>query len=739
MASSSSSAASSSSSPTLPVDNTTFSPSQSSSSLPASESLPWSAQLSRREPPPPQSSPLLTIPPPFAAKEELGPASNGITWKENVLIIFMIMVCFMVVFQCFAGSEVLRWRSFYGTQDAWKSHYREVFDHGIREALCCLGRARYMTVLEEDEVNSVAHLLGDLVAYRATGTGHLEFLAGLALLQRHSESPKSFEGQNDAPKEYIEEAVALHQYAEAAYTGPLLDVGRNLILFPCAWFYRQGLLTAWTRNRRPLLEGDNWWRGHAAAFLNYVKSSPEALRQGRVCQAKCQAAYFVLVSHQLRTVVIAVRGTETPEDLITDGLCGECTLTVEDLDGNDHIHADVRQTVMSSFPHYGHLGIIGAARDLYMQVEGNFRCNDDLRGSSGLLSSLLGAGCECDGYNLRIVGHSLGGAIAALLGIRLYGRFPNLHVYAFGPLPCVDSVVADACSGFITSVVYDHEFSSRLSIASLLRLRAAAITSLSDVSTDSTLIARLARRFLFVSKYEQAEFEENISGSNNRSKVMAVNDEDECLYGSQHLRIPNGCKERGQDITFCDAAKIKQGYQEIDCNPFDESAANENSSNLQDVFSTPCHGGGASAHVNESNSEENFFNPFCDNAAALVLNDDPVSKFMEVVPSSEKWSPGDPPDVFLPGLVIHIVPKGRSSNLLTWKSWKNQDCVPRYKAYIANRESFKDIAVSPDMFLDHLPWRCYSAMKKVLKDLNAQDLQNNMQMGVKQLAYNPKL
>lgn len=50
-------------------------------------------------------------------------------------------------------------------------------------------------------------------------------------------------------------------------------------------------------------------------------------------QGKCEAAYFVLVLHHLRSVVIAVRGTETPEDLITDGLCKECSLSTEDLEG----------------------------------------------------------------------------------------------------------------------------------------------------------------------------------------------------------------------------------------------------------------------------------------------------------------------------------------------------------------------------------------------------------------------
>lgn len=39
--------------------------------------------------------------------------------------------------------------------------------------------------------------------------------------------------------------------------------------------------------------------------------------------------------------------------------------------------------------------------------------------TTGFLSSLLGVGCECQGYQLRLVGHSLGGAVVTLLGIRV--------------------------------------------------------------------------------------------------------------------------------------------------------------------------------------------------------------------------------------------------------------------------------------------------------------------------------
>ncbi|XP_059447709.1 uncharacterized protein LOC132179091 isoform X4 [Corylus avellana] len=535
----------------------------------------------------------------------LGIFSNSIWWKQILLVLFMIMVCFVTLVPCFTGSDILKWRSYYATQDnAWKAHYREVFDNGMREALCCMGRVKYLSVLEEDEVYSVARLLGDLVAYRASGTGHLEILAGLALLQRQSQPSNSFEDSMEAPEERIQEAAALHKFAEAAYT------------------------------------------------------------------AKCEAAYFIVVLHQLRLVVIAVRGTETPEDLITDGLCKECILSSEDLDGlmnSSHVHPDVKHSVDSSLPHYGHSGILEAARELFMQIDGNPGDTDAESKSSGFLSSLLGAGCECDGYDVRIVGHSLGGAIGALLGIKLYRQYKNLHVYAYGPLPCVDSVVANACSEFVTSIVHNSEFSSRLSVGSILRLRAAAITALSqDTKTDTAMIFRLARRFLYVSKYQRnrTEVKDAYSGT-----IMA-----------EDLSHPNYGRSEGEE----------QGF----------SLWNE--ADKKDVVIKVDH--------------HEFTVPFATNINTL---DDPISQFMETVRRSENTSAEDPPEMFLPGLVIHIVPHQRSLHISLREGYTMPEKAS-YKAYIANRESFKDIIVSPSMFLDHLPWRCHYAMQKVLEAQSAQ-------------------
>ena len=107
--------------------------------------------------------------------------------------------------------------------------------------------------------------------------------------------------------------------------------------------------------------------------------------------------------------------------------------------------------------------------------------------------------------------------------------------------------------------------------------------------------------------------------------------------------------------------------------------------------------------INHINSTDDFINPFYAAPDNVNICGDPVSEFMAAVPSSQNGTAGDLPEMFLPGLVIHIVPQKNSinspscSSLIT-NSWS-------YKAYIANKETFKDIVVSPSMFLDHLPWR----------------------------------
>ncbi|KAG0496572.1 hypothetical protein HPP92_001263 [Vanilla planifolia] len=667
-------------------------------------------------------------------------------WKKLLMVSFLVLLWLMAIIQCLTGSDVLRWRSFYMTSDkAWKAHYSEVFDHGIREALCCLGRVKYLSVLEEDEISSVAKLLGDLVAYRASGTGHLELLAGLVLLQSHKQCPRACNQLTEIPDARIQEGTLLHKFAEAAYTGPLLDFGRNPVLFPCSWLYRQGILTPWTHKRRPKLDGDNWWRGHAAAFLKCINLPPESLRRGRVFQNNREAAYFIVVLHDIRSIVIAVRGTETPEDLITDGLCRECNLSEDDLEGlinNGQLLSSVRETVLSSFPHYGHSGIVESARELYMQVD--CQPGEITAVTSGFLSSLLGPGCECDGYKLRIVGHSLGGAVATFLGLRLKGRYPNLHVYAYGPLPCVDMVIAEACADFVTTIVYNDEFSSRLSVNSIRRIRSAAIQALSDNSSiNSAVISNLACKILNVKKNHENE-------GNHGSPIQTPDASNDLIEDCSHLYQRRLLKHPIQDGYFqCSHESFKEA-----CFPTN-SNSNQYSSVVINGISSKCVGSMRNSCTLASQSSQPpemhpskqercierspFDDPnsdvvseavydnrliyltkdgFCPDHTTAELYEDnfnPTSLLgIQAYPVDDpRQSIGEMNEVFLAGLIIHIVPK-RTDISPIWKF-----CIVNeedgYKAYVASREDFKDIIISPYMFLDHLPWRCYYAMQRALE------------------------
>ncbi|CAI5460196.1 unnamed protein product [Closterium sp. Yama58-4] len=337
------------------------------------------------------------------------------------------------------------------------------------------------------------------------------------------------------PITLIEEAAALLPLAIAAYTqhrfGPCLQQRRYgtaaelLLLLPLN-YHSTSTLSNRTPSllptplstpfphsqvpraaRYPALQGDNWWRGHASAFLKYLHLPPSALRKARVRQeAAGQAVYFVVVLHQLRLVVVAVRGTESLEDMIIDGLGRECPLSDADMGGIDRSELHPPLVTDRLVPYFGHAGVVTAARDLALQLDnmgdggdeegegtrGKAGCVEDGGGDEeegsllghkeerkrprrGILSELLGEGGECEGYGLRLVGHSMGGAVCSLTAIRLRKRFPELRAIGYGSMPCVDFATASACSNFITTFVYNDEFSPRTSVASVMRLRAAAL------------------------------------------------------------------------------------------------------------------------------------------------------------------------------------------------------------------------------------------------------------------------
>ncbi|KFK37093.1 hypothetical protein AALP_AA4G212200 [Arabis alpina] len=168
-------------------------------------------------------------------------------------------------------------------------------------------------------------------------------------------------------------------------------------------------------------------------ILKFVKDS-SVMRPG----------YYVGVDHRRKLVVFGIRGTHTIYDLITDIVSSS----------DEEVTFEGYST---------HFGTAESAR---------WFLNHELQTIRRCLQ-------KYEGYKLRLVGHSLGGAIASLMAIMLR-KMPReelgfdagiISAVGFATPPCVSKELAEDCSEFVTTIVMQDDIIPRLSTASLARLR----------------------------------------------------------------------------------------------------------------------------------------------------------------------------------------------------------------------------------------------------------------------------
>lgn len=145
-------------------------------------------------------------------------------------------------------------------------------------------------------------------------------------------------------------------------------------------------------------------------------------------------AYFVVRDRARRTIVVGIRGTWSPHDVLTD-LC--CTAEECEVESTSGLSAMLGSTDVVR----AHHGMLQAARSVQADVE-------------AILDEEVKSNPD---YELVIVGHSMGGGIAALLGILWQSRFPNLVVYVYGA-PCVTTQSSSIKANIVSVVVEDDPF-----------------------------------------------------------------------------------------------------------------------------------------------------------------------------------------------------------------------------------------------------------------------------------------
>jgi hypothetical protein len=165
-------------------------------------------------------------------------------------------------------------------------------------------------------------------------------------------------------------------------------------------------------------------------------------------------AHYIALHKDKKQVVIAIKGTSSFEDMLTD-CCGS-VVPYTCPHGPFVNHKGPTTTI------HCHEGILLAAQKLFQDVE-------------TVMEELF----LPNQYHIVITGHSLGAGVSTLLGILLRSRFPalrddtnkgtkRLQVLAFASPPVVDYETSLACTSFCTTIVNNSDIIPRSSLANLV-------------------------------------------------------------------------------------------------------------------------------------------------------------------------------------------------------------------------------------------------------------------------------
>jgi len=224
------------------------------------------------------------------------------------------------------------------------------------------------------------------------------------------------------------------------------------------------------RSRGPLVSEDMFERAVKATLADMPGHERSRLIYSSSDNAVKVTRYAIFVDELRREVVIAIRGTLSVSDAITDLLADPVELT-------DH-------ALVKGLPghHYVHLGFWEAAQNVLLDLEKNGVIHQFVGGqqsctvmtgrssrdnSSDGKTSLL----TCQDYGLLVVGHSLGAGVAQLLVGLLRLKYHRTRCLAYGaPAVCSEALARRLGEVTVPCVVGD-DIIARLSVRNMELLR----------------------------------------------------------------------------------------------------------------------------------------------------------------------------------------------------------------------------------------------------------------------------
>lgn len=205
--------------------------------------------------------------------------------------------------------------------------------------------------------------------------------------------------------------------------------------------------------------------------------------------------YSIGVDEETRTVVLAVRGTLSASDMLVDAVVIPQSLQASAerwgfsgmIGEESYAHSGMLRTAENMRKdieerHILHTLLLGAreANASYGSFNSNHAQHDQAdperslpnRPSARMNVHDLSDLPDCRGYNLKVVGHSLGAGVASILSLMLQDAFPGLTCLAYSPPGCVfDFELACRSEAWIKSIFVGSDLIPHSSWGSLMRLR----------------------------------------------------------------------------------------------------------------------------------------------------------------------------------------------------------------------------------------------------------------------------
>mmetsp|Transcript_71 Transcript_71/g.162 ORF Transcript_71/g.162 Transcript_71/m.162 type:complete len:685 (+) Transcript_71:143-2197(+) len=269
----------------------------------------------------------------------------------------------------------------------------------------------------------------------------------------------------------INEAAHFVLFAEAAYLVPGYMIRHpltggcsllSLILRNCSCF---------SRARNESVENDGICNSRTIAMKAISGVEDEDIIYANYSDQVGEIPYIILLDHDWKSIVIAIRGTMSLESIVTDldlrpkeltALGEECGFNGEGL--------------------FCHSGMLTSTEWLYRNIKDN-----------GKLERVM---ADYKDYKLRILGHSLGAGVASILSVLLRPKYPQLRCLAFSPPGCVLSEnLAIESENFTTSFVVNDDIIARITVENFEELRNGVLEMISRIKIPKYQVTKVVKKY----------------------------------------------------------------------------------------------------------------------------------------------------------------------------------------------------------------------------------------------------